>query len=111
MILRPRALVVTLAGTLAPAALTVACSHATKSVDGGGASDAAEAAVSFATDAGEDASAASAAARKEALVRAREALDAGRYQGPELGAANMVVSVLSAPLWPETDDAGSPFEQ
>ena len=107
MILRPRALVVTLAGTLAPAALTVACSHATKSVDGGGASDAAEAAVSLATDAGEDASAASAAARKEALVRAREALDAGRYQGPELGAANMVVSVLSAPLWPETDDAGS----
>lgn len=46
-------------------------------------------------------------AHADAVASARAAYEAGRYEGPRLGAANMVVSVLTAPLWPETDDAGS----
>lgn len=30
-------------------------------------------------------------------------LDAGTYDGAVVGAANMVVSVLSQPVWPESD--------
>ena len=41
--------------------------------------------------------------REDVLSKARAALAAGTYDGPRVGAMNMVTSVLSAPAWPESD--------
>jgi len=48
-------------------------------------------------DAGPDTS------RDEAVAAARAAYDAGRYDGPLIGAMNMVTSVMDVPAWPEND--------
>ncbi len=45
-------------------------------------------------------------ARAEIVSAARASYEAGAYDGPYIGAANMVVSVLSAPVWPESDAGG-----
>ncbi|WP_394829738.1 L,D-transpeptidase [Pendulispora albinea] len=41
--------------------------------------------------------------REEIAQAARAAYAAGTYDGPRIGAMNMVTSVLSGPAWPETD--------
>ncbi|WP_394839011.1 L,D-transpeptidase [Pendulispora rubella] len=49
----------------------------------------------------------SAEQREKIREGARTAWAAGAYDGPRIGAMNMVTSVLSAPAWPESD-AGAP---
>ena len=55
-----------------------------------------------------DTAAVAAAARRAAITAAREALAAGTYAGPRIGAMNMQTSVLSEMEWPESRDGGSP---
>jgi len=86
------ALAVVAAWPFASAACSKGEPHATP------ATDASAGTVAAITDAGPDG-----AARSEMVAAAREALDAGRYEGPLVGAMNMVTSVMNEPAWPDAD--------
>jgi lipoprotein-anchoring transpeptidase ErfK/SrfK len=82
------------------ASALVACTRTSASL--------ADAAARGAAEAGADASALVDLpdGRAEAAALARSRFEAGTYEGPFIGATNMVVSVLTDPVWPESD-AGS----